>query len=83
MTLRHDLAQYAADVASNPKTAPIVSAAAISSGAVTYLEMISKWTGVAASAAGFILAVMLIRKAMLENRKLKIEIDNLRGNKDG
>jgi len=54
MTLRHDLAQYAADVASNPKTA-----------------------------AGFILAVMLIRKAMLENRKLKIEIDNLRGNKDG
>lgn len=56
----------------------VVSAAATLSGSATVLDWVSTGVGLAASAAGLILALMLIRKARLEQQKLVIEIEALR-----
>ena len=77
MTSKDDLIVYAGHVASNPKVAAAVSGAAITSGVSTYLEWISRGVGIAASVAGFLLAVALIRKAMAEHGNTKLVSEKL------
>ncbi len=66
MSTKAELTRLAADVASSPKVAPLVSTAAIGSGVSTFFDLLSKGVGIAASIAGFVLAITLYRKAALE-----------------
>ena len=77
MTLKDDLMTSVAHVASNPKVAAGVSGMTITSGVSTYMEWISNGVGIAASVAGFLLAVTLIRKAMAEHGNTKLVSEKL------
>jgi len=80
MSLKQDLTQFATDAATNPKTVVAVSTATSGIGLSTAIGWLEKGIGVAASAAGLTLALLMVRKVMLESAKLKIEIEAL--NKD-
>lgn len=79
MISKTDFNHFAADAMTNPKIVASVSTATTGIGVSTYLEWISRGVGIAASTAGFFLAVMMVRKVMLESAKLKLEIDKLTG----
>ena len=74
MPLKEDLAQFATDAATNPKAVVAVSTATSGIGLSTAIGWLEKGIGVAASAAGLFLALMMVRKVMLESAKLKIEL---------
>lgn len=78
MTTKAELAQHATSALSNPKAVTVVSTATVGSGISTYFDWLSNGIGIAASAAGLILAVMMIRKVYFETVKLKIENESLR-----
>lgn len=77
MTSRQDLAEFATSAATNPKAVAAVSTATSGIGLSTAIGWLEKGIGVAASAAGLALALLMVRKVMLESAKLKIEIEAL------
>ena len=82
MSEKSDLARFAADVMTNPKAVAAASTAAVSSGMSAYLDILSDGIGLAASAAGLLLAVMMIRKVNAERIKLKFEISELKAREE-
>ena len=82
MPLKEDLAQFAADAATNPKAVVAVSTATSGIGLSTAIGWLEKGIGVAASGAGLMLALMMVRKVMLESTKLKLELDALSKKED-
>lgn len=81
MLSKQDLAEYATHAATNPKAVAAVSTMTSGVGLSTAIGWLEKGIGVAASAAGLTLALLMVRKVMLESAKLKIEIEAL--SKDG
>lgn len=82
MLSKEDLAQFAADAATNPKAVAAVSTATSGVGLSTAIGWLEKGIGVAASAAGLTLALMMVRKVMLESAKLKIELEAMSRKED-
>jgi hypothetical protein len=80
MPSKEDLVQFAADAATNPKAVVAVSTATSGIGLSTAIGWLEKGIGVAASAAGLLLALMMVRKVILESAKLKLELDALSKN---
>lgn len=77
MLSKEELTQFATDAATNPKAVAAVSTATSGVGLSTAIGWLEKGIGVAASAAGLTLALLMVRKVMLESAKLKIEIEKL------
>lgn len=82
MISKQDLTEFAANAATSPKAVAAVSTATSGIGLSTAIGWLEKGIGVAASGAGLLLALMMVRKVMLESAKLKIEIKALSGEDD-
>lgn len=83
---KNDLIHTVTDVAAtSPKSTAIVSSLAVGSGASAYFDLVSDGIGIAASATGLLLAMLMIRKVraetlriVAEREKLQLEILELR-----
>lgn len=82
MNMKNELAQFVTTAAQNPKTVATVSLATAGSGVSTAFDWISRGIGVTASLVGIMLTIMLIRKSMMEQAKIKLEIQALRERED-
>jgi hypothetical protein len=77
MGMKHDAVQFAQVVTHDPKSAA-AAVTATGAGISTVMDWVSAGVGLAASVAGLLLAVMMIRKARLEMKLLRVRLERER-----
>jgi len=76
--MEHGFLPYAAELTHNPKASAVVSVLAGGAGISTLFNWVSQGIGITASAAGLVLAIVVIRKSILEHKKIQLEIDGIK-----
>ncbi len=82
MSSKEELARFVTDAATNPKAVAAVSTATSGVGLSTAIGWLERGIGITASAAGLLLALLMVRKVLLESQKLKIEIESIKDKDD-
>ena len=76
MVTKQDMIQFAQSVTHDPKSAG-VALTATAAGVSTIMSWVSAGVGLAASVAGLLLAVMMIKKARLETELIRRRLEML------